>query len=201
MQALQDSIKANGLLQPIGVDKDRRLVFGGRRLAACKALGLVTIEVKVVDCDALIAENDENEVRKAFTVSERVAIAAAVAERLKGRRLANLKQHRSGNISGSDEVGDTRDLAAAKAGLGSGKTLEAAQVVLAKGTPSKGTPGPFPGRVIRAAPSDCCATFPRGGCVVGPKQAAACAVVMNTGSIPLGSRPIASVRHHGCQVG
>ena len=43
--------------------------------------------------------------------------------------------------------------------------------------------------------------FPQGGCVVGPKQAAACAVVMNTGSIPLGSRPIASVRHHGCQVG
>lgn len=43
--------------------------------------------------------------------------------------------------------------------------------------------------------------FPQGGYVVGPKQAAACAVVMNTGSIPLGSRPIASVRHHGCQVG
>ena len=83
-----------------------------------------------MDCDALIAENDENEVRKAFTVSERVAIAAAVAERLKGRQLANLKQHRSGNISGSDEVGETRDLAAAKAGLGSGKTLEAAQAVV-----------------------------------------------------------------------
>ena len=88
---------------------------------------------------------------------------------MKGRQLANLKQHRSGNISGSDEVGDTRDLAAAKAGLGSGKTLEAAQVVLAKGTPSKGTPGPFPGRVIRAAPSDCCATFPRGGLCCWPQ--------------------------------
>ena len=118
MQALQDSIQANGLLQPIGVDKDRRLVFGGRRLAACKALGLVTIEAKVVDCDALIAENDENEVRKAFTVSERVAIAAAVAERLKGQQLANLKQNRVGNISGSEAQGETRDLAAAKAGLG-----------------------------------------------------------------------------------
>ena len=135
MQALQDSIQANGLLQPIGVDKDRRLVFGGRRLAACKALGLVTIEAKVVDCDALIAENDENEVRKAFTVSERVAIAAAVAERLKGRQLANLKQNRVGNISGSEAQGETRDLAAAKAGLGSGKTLEAAQAVVANGVP------------------------------------------------------------------
>lgn len=129
MQALQDSIKANGLLQPIGVDKDRRLVFGGRRLAACKALGLVTIEAKVVDCDALIAENDENEVRKAFTVSERVAIAAAVAERLKGRAGGDRKSDQRGNISTLIDQGATRDLAAAKAGLGSGKTLEAAQVV------------------------------------------------------------------------
>ena len=54
-------------------------------------------------------------------------IAEAVAERLQGRQLANLVQNRSGNISGSGEQGETRDLAAAKAGLGSGKTLEAAQ--------------------------------------------------------------------------
>ena len=40
----------------------------------------------------------------------------------------------SGNISLS-EAGQTRDLAAAKAGLGSGKTLEAAQKVVEHGTP------------------------------------------------------------------
>lgn len=56
--------------------------------------------------------------RKSFTVSERVAIAAAVEERLQGRQLANLVQNRVGNISHSDEVGRTKDLAAAKAGLG-----------------------------------------------------------------------------------
>ena len=55
-----------------------------------------------------------------------MAIAEAVAERLQGRQLANLKQNREGNISHSDESGRTKDLAAAKAGLGSGKTLEAA---------------------------------------------------------------------------
>ena len=52
--------------------------------------------------------------------------AEAVAERLQGRQLANLKQNREGNISHSDESGRTKDLAAAKAGFGSGKTLEAA---------------------------------------------------------------------------
>ena len=48
-----------------------------------------------------------------------VAIAEAVAERLQGR---NKRPEKSGNISGLTEQGETRDLAAAKAGLGSGKT-------------------------------------------------------------------------------
>lgn len=78
------------------------------------------------DLDALKVEHDENEQCKEPTVSERVALAEAIAERLQGRRLANLVQNRSGNISCSEEQGKTRDLAAAKAGLGSGKTLEAA---------------------------------------------------------------------------
>ena len=64
-----------------------------------------------------------------------MAIAQRIAERLQGRQLANLVQNRGGNISTSDEAGKTRDLAAAKAGLGSGKTLEAAQKVVEHGTP------------------------------------------------------------------
>ena len=47
----------------------------------------------------------------AFTISERVAIAEAVAERLQGRQLANLKQNRVRNISHSEEQGRTTDLA------------------------------------------------------------------------------------------
>ena len=62
--------------------------------------------------------------RKGFTVSERVAIAEAVTERLQGR---NKRPEKHGNISTLTDQGATRDIAAAKAGLGSGKTLEAAQ--------------------------------------------------------------------------
>ena len=69
--------------------------------------------------------------RGAFSVSDRVAIAEALAVKIKAdaeaRQLAKLKQNRSGNITGTDDSGDARDLIAAKAGLGSGKTLEAAQ--------------------------------------------------------------------------
>lgn len=81
------------------------------------------------------AEHDENEMRKAFTVSERVAIAEAVAERLGNRQGGDRKTDQGGNISTLIDHGKTRDLAAAKAGLGSGKTLEAAQAVIANGTP------------------------------------------------------------------
>lgn len=40
-----------------------------------------------------------------------------------------------GNISTIEETGKTRDIAARQSGLGSGKTLEAAQKVVDKGTP------------------------------------------------------------------
>ena len=62
--------------------------------------------------------------RKAFTISEQVAIAEAVALRMAGRQGERTDLATSGNISLSDK-GQTRDIAAAKAGLGSGKTLEA----------------------------------------------------------------------------
>lgn len=77
------------------------------------------------DLDALKVEHDENEQRKEPTVSERVALAEAIAERLQGR---------AGGDRKSDQ-GKTRDIAAAKAGLGSGKTLEAAQKVVEHGAP------------------------------------------------------------------
>ena len=48
-----------------------------------------------------------------------MAIAAAVAERLKGRQG---RPEKGGNISTIEDGQKTRDLAAAKAGLGSGKT-------------------------------------------------------------------------------
>jgi ATP-dependent DNA helicase RecG len=62
-------------------------------------------------------------------VSERVAIAEAVAERLGKRQGGDRKTDQSGNISTLIDHGKTRDLAAAKAGLGSGKTLVAAAAI------------------------------------------------------------------------
>ena len=75
---------------------------------------------------------DENDQRKTPTVSERVALAEAIAERLGQRKGQRTDLVTSGNITGSDN-GDIRDIAA-KSGLGSGKTLEAAQKVIERGS-------------------------------------------------------------------
>ena len=88
--------------------------------------------------DALKVERDENDQRKEPTISEKVALAEAIAERLQGPNGTRQGQRTdlgtSGNISGS-ERGETKDIAAAKAGLGSGKTLEAAQKVIERDIP------------------------------------------------------------------
>lgn len=36
LESLAESIKAQGLLQPIGITEEGVLVFGGRRLKACR---------------------------------------------------------------------------------------------------------------------------------------------------------------------
>lgn len=63
-----------------------------------------------------------------------MALAEAIAERLGKRQGQRTDLGTSGNISGS-ERGETKDIAAAKAGLGSGKTLEAAQKVVERDIP------------------------------------------------------------------
>jgi ParB-like chromosome segregation protein Spo0J len=80
---LAASIKAVGLLHPIVVTPAHVLVSGERRLQACIQLGWTKAPVHVVknleDARArLKAEHDENECRKPFTPSERVAIGEAL---------------------------------------------------------------------------------------------------------------------------
>jgi ParB-like chromosome segregation protein Spo0J len=77
LTTLADSIRQEGLLQPIGVTAGLELVFGERRLLAYRdILKHKTILARVVDVTSILAgEYHENEVRKEFTPSERVAIA------------------------------------------------------------------------------------------------------------------------------
>lgn len=89
--ALQQSIAKTGLLNPIVVDEQNRLVAGYRRLVACRNLGWREIEVTVVNFEGdalklLEAEADENLFRKDFTPAEIVAIEQRREEILRLRR-------------------------------------------------------------------------------------------------------------------
>jgi N6-adenosine-specific RNA methylase IME4 len=76
IQTLADSIKEIGLLHPIVVRPDLRLIAGRRRIEAYRLLGMTEIEATVIDLDNLVkGEFAENEIRKDFTWSERVEIA------------------------------------------------------------------------------------------------------------------------------
>lgn len=134
LKALAASITETGLLQPVGITEDNTLVFGERRLRACRdVLGLKEIEVRIVDLPSIVvAENAENEVRKDFTPSERVAIARAIADEIGDRR--GINQH---NKEGRQEIGNPRtdDFAAKKAGFGNRETFRQAEAVITKADP------------------------------------------------------------------
>lgn len=82
---LAASMHEIGLLHPVVITSDYRLVAGLRRLLAAKQLGWESIDARVVEsCDdavkALKAEQDENTCRVPFTPSEAVAIGRAIEE-------------------------------------------------------------------------------------------------------------------------
>ena len=80
--SLVKSIEKIGLLHPIVITKDKKLVAGDRRIAAYERLGRTEIEAIIVDgfdeaTLLLRAEQDENTCRKDFTPSEAAAMGMA----------------------------------------------------------------------------------------------------------------------------
>jgi ParB family chromosome partitioning protein len=75
---LMESIKMNGLLNPITIDANCKLVAGLHRLTACKLLGFEEIECRVLthsDAEhARLAEIDENLIRSELDALERAEL-------------------------------------------------------------------------------------------------------------------------------
>ena len=139
LQELADSIDAEGLLQPIGVNLDNSLVFGERRLLACRdILGWDRLPAVIVHVTSMVAgEYAENEVRKDFTKMERVAIGETMEAEI-GERRGNpdLKPDEPivDNCPQLEPGQKTRDIVAKKVGFGSGKEYERAKKVASKGS-------------------------------------------------------------------
>lgn len=135
LEALSKSIDELGLLQPIGIDSNYRLVFGERRLRACQLLGKETIQARTVHISSLLkGELAENEFRKDFTPSERVAIGEAIEGEL-GNRVGINQYSDEGVENFPHPEGKTRDIAAKASGFGNGKTYEQAKQVVNEAAP------------------------------------------------------------------
>src|SRR6202163_3424658 len=79
LKTLAQSIAEVGLLHPVVVTHEGRLIAGQRRLEACRELGWADISVTVVDLyRAARGEAHENFVRKDLLPSEIVALKRAI---------------------------------------------------------------------------------------------------------------------------
>ncbi len=84
IDALAASIREHGLIHPIVVDDRNRLVAGGRRLRACAAIGMASVEVRTLgdlsDEEVRAIELEENLRRKDLTPYERSKNVVALVE-------------------------------------------------------------------------------------------------------------------------
>ncbi|MCB9951384.1 MAG: ParB N-terminal domain-containing protein [Planctomycetaceae bacterium] len=99
IDGLAHSISDDGLLQPIGVTPDNRLVFGFRRLVACRDnLGWTEVPAVVIDIENLThGEWIENTIRKDLTLSEMVAITDALRDFTRGGDRRSDQYRKSGS--------------------------------------------------------------------------------------------------------
>ena len=142
IDGLMESIRLIGLLQPIGITKDSVLVFGQRRLLACQMLGYEDIEARIVDIASIVqGEYAENEFRKDFSVSERVAIGKAIEDGIGERRggksgikCSGVKTQIIADCNDDLSGKETREIASGIAGFGNRETYRQSKVVVEKGS-------------------------------------------------------------------
>lgn len=136
LDSLASSMDELGLLHPIVVQPNGRLIAGERRLLAARQLGWKKIAATVIDLDSVVrGEFAENAERKNFTLSEAVAIKRALepAERAaaKQRQIATLKQGDKKPVVQTLHNGvKTRDRLTAFTGV-SHTTLDRAEAIVA----------------------------------------------------------------------
>ena len=132
IEGIVSSIEKLGLLQPIGIDQERNLVFGERRLRACKALGHRFIPCMIGPRNALKEELAENEDRKAFTPDEIVAIGREIRDQqVQINRARQSLAGKGEKLSDHGPKAHTRDVLSECLPGASYKTFERAEAVVA----------------------------------------------------------------------
>lgn len=147
IDALAESIRERGLINPITVmetsDGSYALIAGLRRLEAVRRLQQDEISATVLSPleadEALMLEYAENEERKSFTVTERLAYAERIKaierEKANQRMKAGKKMDEAdpvGNCPQGEKSGKSREIIAQKAGFSSEKQMRRAEKLAEK---------------------------------------------------------------------
>lgn len=140
VQGLADSIKKYGLLHPIVVDDQNRLVAGGRRLAACKLLGWEEIEVRTlgeltekqlreIELEENLRRKDLTEIEKSKDMVELAELRAAMLREQSINRSTFDQFNRKGGRGKS--IPDSKAKVAESMGIPKATLIEAHQHVKA----------------------------------------------------------------------
>lgn len=134
LEVLAASIATVGLLHPPVITKDGRLICGERRFRAMRdILGWKMIPVIVLEVSSIVeGEYAENEIRKDFTTSERVAIGKAIEAEIGKRQGQRTDLELPENLPEVQPGAETREIAAEKAGFGNARTYQQAKKVVEK---------------------------------------------------------------------
>jgi ParB/RepB/Spo0J family partition protein len=132
LRSLAESITEVGLLHPVVVTPENRLIAGRRRLEACRLLGWTEVPITVVDLyQAARGEAHENFVRKDLLPSEIVALKRAIEpmERREARKRQGSRTVTCHSATVAERHGEARDHIARYLGVGR-TTIERAEAVV-----------------------------------------------------------------------
>lgn len=123
IEELAEDIKKNGIINPPVINKDYVLIAGERRLKALRLLGNETVEVRMMDTrddeHELKVEVSENEIRKDFSMAERMDFAKRLmeVEAKKAKERQEATQFGSTVSLKSDTPGRADELVASQLGM------------------------------------------------------------------------------------
>lgn len=134
---LKEDIKINGVINPILLTDNYKLIAGYRRLCAQKELGYAEVVARVIPVRGAIhelkLEISENENRKDFTFSERMKYAKLLKDEYtaeaRANSLANLKRGGETPSAKSFAAGRVSGRVAEETGMGSSRTYEKSEYV------------------------------------------------------------------------
>jgi protein gp37/ParB-like chromosome segregation protein Spo0J len=134
-EGLIQSIRENGVLQPVLIDFKNRIISGHRRFEAAVRAGLKSVPVEIfssrdeLDIAAALVEANRHRVKSNEQIAREAAHLLRVEKERARNRQGQANSKKKVPAKSPEDVGDARAVAARKLGLGAKKIDQAAAVV------------------------------------------------------------------------